>query len=173
MNGFYEVNMRNKLLSMLILAAVLTLAGTTAPAQAVIIGSPEAAPKISMPSGNIKVGPLVTALEIKGNKTIPESEIMDAVFSKIGDILIEEKVQSDLKAIYAMGYFDDVTASFESYEKGTRIIFNVVENPKLTNISFEGNTIYSAVELKAMMKSKVGVILNYKVLQDDIQAIND
>ena len=121
----------------------------------------------------VNVGPVVTAIEIRGSKTLPESEIMDSVFSRIGDILIEEKVSSDIKAIYSMGYFQDVTTSFESYAKGTKIIFNVVENPVLVAVSFEGNTIYSSDDLSALMKIKAGKILNFKTLRDDIQAIND
>jgi outer membrane protein insertion porin family len=140
---------------------------------AVVIGPPVAPTKTTVPPAIMKVGPVVTAIEIKGMKTVPESEILDAVFSRIGDILIEEKVSSDIKAIYSLGYFQDVTASFEPYAKGTRIIFKVVENPVLNAVSFTGNTVYSSDTLSSIMKTKAGKILNYKVLRDDIQAIND
>lgn len=116
---------------------------------------------------------MITAMEIRGNATVAENEILDAVFSRIGDILIEEKVASDVKAIYATGYFQDVSASFEPYAKGTRVIFNVIENPVLAAVSFEGNTVYTSDQLYALMKTRVGVILNFKTLQDDIQSIND
>jgi outer membrane protein insertion porin family len=115
----------------------------------------------------------VTAIEIRGNKVQTESDIMEAVFSRIGDILIEEKVSSDVKAIYAMGYFQDVSASFESYAKGTKIIFNVIENPVLNTISFEGISVYPASKLVSLIKTKTGEIINFKVLQEDIQTIND
>jgi outer membrane protein insertion porin family len=140
---------------------------------AVIIGSPEVLPKVTIPPQQIKVGPIVTSIEIKGDKLISETQIMEAVFSRIGDLLIEEKVSSDVKAIYAMGFFEDVFTSFESYSNGTRIIFNVVENPKVAGIAFDGNSVYKSDELIALMKIKVGDILNYKVLQEDIQTIND
>ena len=144
-----------------------------APASAVIIGSPEALPKAKFPPQKIEVGPIVTAIEIRGNKSLTESKIMETVFSRIGDLLIEEKVTSDVKAIYAMGYFQDVSASFESYAKGTKIILNVIENPVLNAISFEGNSVYMPDQLTSFMKTKTREILNFKTLQDDIQAIND
>ncbi len=87
--------------------------------------------------------------------------------------MIEEKVSSDIKAIYALGYFQDVTASFEPFAKGTKITFKIIENPVLNAISFEGNTVYSSDDLLSVMKTKTGKILNYKILRDDIQAIND
>jgi outer membrane protein insertion porin family len=143
------------------------------PAFAVIIGAPEALPKAARPPQKVEVGPVVTAIEIRGNRTLAESTIMEAVFSRIGDILIEEKVSSDVKAIYSMGSFQDVFASFESYAKGTRIIFNVIENPVLNAISPEGNSVYTSDQLVSLMKTKVGEVLNFKTLQEDIQTIND
>jgi outer membrane protein insertion porin family len=157
----------------LIFFAAFLVFDLSKPACAVVIGPP-AAPsgRVAVPQ-KLKVGPVVTAIEIKGSKTLPENEIMDAVFSRIGDILIEEKVSSDIKAIYSMGYFQDVTASFESYAKGTKIIFNVTENPVLNAVSFEGNTVYPSGTLSSLMKTKAGTVLNFKTLRDDIQAIND
>jgi len=153
-------------------ALLLFIITANIPAYAVMIISPEAGQKAPLPK-KVTVGPLVTAIEIRGNQSIAEDRILEAVFSRIGDILIEEKVSSDVKAIYALGYFDDVSASFESYAKGTRIIFNVKENPVVAGITFEGNSVYSSSDIQSLMKTRIGEILNYKTLQDDIQSIND
>ena len=101
----------------LIIFAALFILNNALPAGAVIIGPPVAGPKVMLPPRKVEVGILVTAIEIRGNRTLTESDIMDAVFSRIGDVLIEEKVSSDVKAIYALGYFEDVSASFESSRK--------------------------------------------------------
>ncbi|MFH1709735.1 MAG: POTRA domain-containing protein [bacterium] len=153
--------------------AALFILNKALPASGVIIGPPEAAQKATLPPQKVEVGPIVTAIEIIGNKKLTESEIVDVVFSRIGDVLIEEKVSSDVKAIYAMGYFEDVSASFESYAKGTRIIFNVIENPVLAAILFEGNSRFKPNELSSLMKTRPRELLNFKTLQEDIQTIND
>lgn len=160
-------------LIMLILMAMVLMPISAVRSYAVIIGTSESMPKFTLPPQKVEVGPLITAIEVKGNKVIAEDRMMDAVFSRIGDMLIEEKVMSDIKAIYAMGYFEDVSASFESYAKGTRIIFNVKENPVVAGIRFDGNVVYDQNKLESMMKTKPGEILNFKVLQEDIQTIND
>jgi outer membrane protein insertion porin family len=157
----------------LMIFSALFILNNALPSSAVIIGPPPAAPKVAIPPRKVEVGPIVTAIEIRGSRTLTESDIMDAVFSRIGDVLIEEKVSSDVKAIYALGYFEDVSASFESFAKGTRIIFNVIENPVLAGISFEGNSVFGPKDLSSLMKTKVGEILNFKTLQEDISAIND
>lgn len=122
--------------------------------------------------GTIEVSPTITGIEIRGNKLISEQEIMDVVFSRIGDSLLQEKIKGDVKAIYALGYFSDVVASFEAFAGGTKVIFVVAENPKIEEIVFEGNTVYSTAEMLSLISTKPGEILNFKNLQEDIDKIN-
>lgn len=120
----------------------------------------------------VKVASTITALEIRGNKTVPSKEIMNAVFARVGDSLYEEKIQADLKAVYALGYFSDVYPSFEAFNKGTRVVINVVENPRIAGLVFEGNTVYATQDLLATLETKTGDLLNFKKMQDDIANLN-
>jgi outer membrane protein insertion porin family len=124
------------------------------------------------PSAEIEVASAITALEISGNQTVPAKEIMNAIFARVGDTLSEAKIREDQKAIYALGYFADVSPSFEAYKDGTKVVFNVVENPRLEGIVFEGNSVYSAGDLLATIEAKKGELLNFKKMQDDIEKIN-
>jgi len=135
-----------------------------------VIGSIAGAARVK--TSEVEVLPVITALEIRGNQSVPEKEIMDAIFSRVGDSIVEEKIKGDLKAIYASGYFSDVTSSFEAFAKGTKVIFNLVENPKIEDIVFDGNTVYSTAEITALLGTKKGEILNFKKMQDDIAKIN-
>ncbi|MDD5594041.1 MAG: POTRA domain-containing protein, partial [Candidatus Margulisbacteria bacterium] len=123
-------------------------------------------------TAEVKVASTITALEIHGNKAVPTKEIMNAVFARVGDTLYEEKLKGDLKAIYALGYFSDVTPSFEAYKSGTRVIFNVVENPRIEDIVFEGVTVYSKADLLSTLEAKKGDLLNFQKMQDDIEKLN-
>ncbi|MBN3032549.1 MAG: BamA/TamA family outer membrane protein [Candidatus Saganbacteria bacterium] len=114
----------------------------------------------------------ITAVEVRGNQTVPVKEIMSAVFARVGDALSESKIKEDQKAIYALGYFADVFPSFEAYNKGTKVVFNLVENPRIEEIRFEGNTVYSTQDLIASLEAKKGDVLNFKKMQDDIEKIN-
>ena len=141
----------------------------------VLLAFPSAAQTFTaLPKSNdiLELPPVISAIEIKGNRLIPEREIMDVVFSRIGDSLLEEKIKGDLKAIYALGIFSDVSVTFEAVSGGTKIIFLVAENPKVENIIMEGNTVYSTAEILALISTKKGGILNFKGLQEDIQTIN-
>ncbi|OGC06367.1 hypothetical protein A2230_05205 [candidate division WOR-1 bacterium RIFOXYA2_FULL_36_21] len=114
----------------------------------------------------------ITALVVSGNFHIKTDQILGVVFSKVGDSLDEEKVQNDLKAIYALGYFDDVKVDFKPYLDGSKIIYKVVENPILEKINIKGNTVYSTAEVLHVMGVSTGESFNYKDLREGIKLLN-
>ncbi len=109
----------------------------------------------------VEVASVITAIEVKGNSQISSKDILDEVFARVGDALSEEKIKADLKAVYAMGYFSDVTSSFVPFAGGTKVVINVAENPRVENIVFDGNTVYSSSEMLALISTRKGEILNY------------
>jgi outer membrane protein insertion porin family len=65
-----------------------------------------------------------------------------------------------------------VAVSFEAFSGGTKVVFEVAENPVINNIVIEGNTVYSTAEIESLISSKPGKLLNFKNLQSDIDKIN-
>lgn len=114
----------------------------------------------------------ITDIDIWGNYYVDSKPIIDAIFSRVGETLVPAKIKADLKAIYALGYFSDVTSEFEDHQDGTRVIFKVIENPALRTIRVHNNTAISTKEIRSVMKNQSGKILNFKHLQADIQSIN-
>lgn len=124
-------------------------------------------------SEKVQVASVISAVEIEGNKTISDGDILGAIFSRTGDILSQDKIKEDLKSINDLGAFSDVSVKFESKPGGTKVIFTVVENPQIKNIIFDGGTVYSTAEFLSMISTKQGSLLNYKNLQEDIGKINN
>jgi outer membrane protein insertion porin family len=124
-------------------------------------------------TSEIQVPSVITAIEARGNQSVPAKDIMAQTFARVGDTLSEEKIKGDQKGIYSLGYFSDVTLSFEAYNQGTKVIFNVVENPRIADISFEGNSVYSTQELLSVIETKKGDLMNYQKMQSDIAKVND
>lgn len=127
---------------------------------------------VAAPSTEVSIASTITAVEIRGNKAVPQKEIMDAVFCRVGDSVVEEKVKADLKAIYALGYFSDVISTFEPYAAGSRLIYKVTENMVISNLVISGNTVFSTAEILARLGSQAGTVLNFKKMQEDIEKIN-
>ena len=114
----------------------------------------------------------ISALAIKGIKNTSEKEIRSVIFVKAGDSLNTDKIQSDIKAIYSLGYFSDVASSLETTPKGTKVIYNLVENPKLTGVSLQGNSVISTAEILSIIGSKKDSVENFNKVQEDIEKIN-
>lgn len=120
-----------------------------------------------------KSGVLVTSIEVGGNRIVPTQKVMEAIFTTVGDQFFDAKVASDVKAIYNLGYFSDVSADTPDHMGGKKVIYNVTENPLLSAISFEGVTAFTTEALTSQMKTRTGEILNYAVLRGDIEGINN
>ncbi|HEY3424707.1 MAG TPA: POTRA domain-containing protein, partial [Negativicutes bacterium] len=85
-------------------------------------------------------GKTIVDVSIKDNKTITESSILAAVKLKAGDSFNAAAIQQDLQAIYDLGSFYDVQASFIEVPEGVNVVYSVIEKTKITDIVFKGNT---------------------------------
>ncbi|MBP2649980.1 MAG: surface antigen [Firmicutes bacterium] len=118
-------------------------------------------------------GKTVTAVEVSGNITVPESTIMAAVQVKPGDTFEAEKIKQDMKAIYDLGNFFDVTVNFTEVPEGVKIVFAVMENPTLSDIVIKGNTKVSTEKLKSLLTVDKGKVLNTKALRENARIIEN
>jgi outer membrane protein insertion porin family len=121
----------------------------------------------------VEVNSLITAIGVRGNALVTDKTILDAVFSRVGDSISQEKLRGDLKAIHDLGYFSDVSVSFEAFHEGTMVVFVVIENPLVNKIMVTGNTVYSTAEILSWLKTRIGKTLNYQDMQTDIDTINN
>lgn len=121
----------------------------------------------------VSVDSLISAIDVRGNKNIGQEKIYEAVLSRVGESVTQEKINNDIRAIYALGFFDNVEVAFEKTKTGTKIIYKVKENPIISGIIFEGNTVYPSEKLFNIISSKKGGILSYKLIQDDIKTIDE
>jgi outer membrane protein insertion porin family len=114
----------------------------------------------------------VLALEVSGNNRIEADAIKRVVKTQPGDIYNLKNLSADLKAIYAMGYFDDIQIEAETRPAGKIITFKIKEKPTLRKVRFSGvGMAYDPEEVEEVVTAKRGSILNINVIQDDIDRI--
>lgn len=125
------------------------------------------------PSAAVVVSPMIKGVNIKGNNIITTGAILAVIQAKPGVPISQEKINSDIKSIYSMGYFSDVKADLKKIKDGTLITYVVAENPVLSGISISGNTVYSTEAILSLMRSKIGEITSFAKIQEDMKAIDD
>lgn len=118
--------------------------------------------------------PVVKAIAVEGNREIQSEVILAAVkASKVGEAVSEELVRKDLQAIMDLGYFFNTSARFAPVDGGVKLIFEVVENPKLKAIELTGAPDVPKEPLIEAVGLKPGEIINGKQLQEGLRALLD
>ncbi|WP_163336978.1 outer membrane protein assembly factor BamA [Desulfopila sp. IMCC35008] len=80
----------------------------------------------------------IASISPKGNKRIDSGAILRKISSKAGGSYNQATLREDLKAIYSMGYFNDVQIDVTDGPQGKDIIFTVVEKPVIASVTFTG-----------------------------------
>ncbi len=116
----------------------------------------------------------ILTVEVTGNQRIEIDAIKRVVKTKPGDIYNLKSLSEDLKAIYAMGYFDDIQVESEALPDGNKVTFKVKEKPTLRSVRISGNQwVFDNQEIMEVVTAKRGSILNINVIQNDMSRIED
>jgi len=81
----------------------------------------------------------IADVRVVGNKRIEQDAIKRIVTTQPGDTFLAKNLSEDLKAIYSMGYFDDVRVESEDGSAGKTVIFIVKEKPTIRVIYIKGS----------------------------------
>lgn len=119
------------------------------------------------------VGQKITEVSLEGVHNVDVQSIMELIGSHPGDIWTAEQSNKDVQAILGSGYFQAARLKYDLVPEGTRIVYEVKENPAFKGLSLTGNTIYKAEELQSLATVTPGVIINTNRLTGDLQAIED
>lgn len=118
-------------------------------------------------------GPLISQIRIAGNQRVEQDAIRVHVSSQIGQPLDPAMVDSDVKAIYSMGFFSRVNAAVEQRAGKAVLIYTVKERPLVTGVRVEGmkNIKSTSPGAVSALKLHSGAILNPQQAQATIQAL--
>jgi len=114
----------------------------------------------------------ITAIVVQGNENISKDLIISQIASNLGDVFSKENIEKDMKAVYDLGYFKDVKIKLESFRDGYKVVFEVVENLPIKEISIEGNTVVSEEEMREVMILQEGQVFCQKILKNDLDRIS-
>ncbi|MBP8632697.1 MAG: BamA/TamA family outer membrane protein [Synergistaceae bacterium] len=112
-------------------------------------------------------------ISVRGNSEVVTEHIMSVITSKVGEPVDEEKLRKDAEAIFELGFFVATDYRVADKEGGVDVVFLVQENPVVSKINFEGNTVYSSEKLEDMIFTKPGMIFNRTFFRNDLQRIKE
>ena len=116
----------------------------------------------------------VTEIQITGNDRIEEDAIRRVIKTKPGDVYNLKAIADEIKAVYAMGYFDDIRIEAQNVPEGKIITFRIKEKPTVRGILIDGNTwVYEDDEIKEVLTIRKGSIININTIQSDMRRIEE
>jgi len=116
----------------------------------------------------------ITEIRIQGNDRIEADAIRRVLKIKPGDIINPKDISDETKAVYKMGYFDDIRIEAQSVPGGKIITIVVKEKPTVRSILIDGNTwVYDDDEIKEEITLRKGSILNINIIQNDMRRIEE
>ena len=116
-------------------------------------------------------GPPIVAIRVEGNKNINTQLILSAISISLKEPFDQERIKSDIKSIFDLGYFTKVWVDTKQYPDGIELIFKVEENQILKEIEVQGNTQMTTEEIQSAMILVPGQVMNWKIFQNDLGRI--
>ena len=86
----------------------------------------------------------VTDIKVTGNRRIEADAITEKMSLKKGNPITPEAVRDDIRAIFALGYFEDVRVA----ESNGTLTIEVRERPVITSIKYEGSSEFETKDLE-------------------------
>lgn len=131
-----------------------------------LAGNSFAAPKSSAQDKGI-----VQDIVVRGTMLIDPERVKNALVTHVGDTVDSDRLDEDIRAVWAMGYFNDVTV----YQEGRTLIVDVVEKHRINAIRVLGDDDEDVGEEDVLgaISTQAGTVLNEKTLGSDLEIIKE
>lgn len=126
-----------------------------------------------MVNANINKKDRIVAIDVQGNEILDADVILMRLKMQSGDIYDSASLNQELKSLYELGYFEDISMAITDMPEGKHLIITVKEKPLIQAISVEGAQELDADDILAAISTKTGAVLNPKVLADDMGKIRE
>ncbi|TLY22331.1 MAG: outer membrane protein assembly factor BamA [Nitrospirae bacterium] len=114
---------------------------------------------------------LIKAIKIQGNKRIEAPAIRGRISLKEGEPFSAERIREQIRAIYQMGYFEDVRVETEPVAGGVAVMFVVSEKPFVTQILYDGNDNVKDEKLTEKLTVRPQSFLDQQQIKDSVERL--
>ncbi|MDC0335359.1 outer membrane protein assembly factor BamA [Pseudodesulfovibrio sp.] len=116
---------------------------------------------------------VIAEVDVEGTKVLDKDVVLMRLTLQKGDMLTAKSVNTALKNIYDLGYFDDVEVKVDTVPDGKKVLFVVEEKPRIQALGVRGSDAIDSEDIIEAVSTKKGSVVNPKVLADDIRVIRE
>ncbi|MDR1241980.1 MAG: outer membrane protein assembly factor BamA [Deltaproteobacteria bacterium] len=116
---------------------------------------------------------VISQVEVRGTNVLDPNVVLLRINTKQGDVVDPRAIDAEFKRIWDIGFFSDITVELEETDDGLRLVYTVTEKPRVDGVTVSGAHEISQADILSTLTTKVGGILNEKVLASDLQRIQE
>ena len=109
----------------------------------------------------------------EGNERIDAGAILQKISTKPGDLYDPTTLREDLKAVFAMGYFDNVEIEAKESEGGKNVVFRVKEKPLIGSVVIVGAEEIKEEDVRDAASITANTILNPAKVNEAVQKVKE
>ena len=118
-------------------------------------------------------GNTIAGVEVRGTKVLDPDVVLMRLSTRRGDTPDAMTIDQDVKRVWELGYFSDVSVNIEHRADGNYLVYTVAEKPRVESVVIEGNKELDEDDIIGAISTKPGSVLNESLLAEDIQKIID
>ncbi|HUH05583.1 MAG TPA: outer membrane protein assembly factor BamA, partial [Kofleriaceae bacterium] len=154
----------------LVALALAATSGRSARAQG--LGGEDALPPVT--DAIELLGKRIDGVQFRGNRKVEDDAIRVNLLSRKGGVVDLAKIREDVRAMWKMGFFDDVIVEAEDSASGGVILtFVVKEKPSVRKVFIQGNDGVGLDSINEILDLKRDAILDVAKVKQNLQKIND
>ena len=112
---------------------------------------------------------VVSDIRVTGSQRVEPATVLTYLTLKKGDVVSQDVLDEALKGLFATGLFADVQIS----ETNGIVSVNVVENPVINQVAFEGNEELEDEKLQAEIQARPRQVFTRASVQSDVARLYD
>lgn len=115
----------------------------------------------------------ITEVRVEGNRRVESQAIARALKQKVGDLFDHTRTSDDLRALWALKYFNDVQLLVQRTPSGIAYVVRVTEKPTVRSVLLQGNDELSKDDFKDTLDIKAFTILDIAAAKRNEKKILD
>jgi len=159
--------MLSRAIRVILFAASVCFAAATANAQDpadALVQTEESAAQLAAPA---PAQQRINAIQVQGNQRVEPNTVISYLAVQPGDLYDPARIDLSLKTLFATGLFADVAIGFD---QGVLTV-DVIENPIVNQVIFEGNDAIDTDELQDEVQIEPRAVFTRARVQADVQRI--
>ncbi|MCR9164840.1 MAG: outer membrane protein assembly factor BamA [Nannocystaceae bacterium] len=121
--------------------------------------------------GDDVYGQPIVEVRFEGNRRVESEAMLLELDSNVGELVSQRKLATDLKRLWALGYFEDVRVEGELLPRGVVLTYVVVERPSVRKIIVEGNDEIKLDDINEELDLEKNEVLDLGKVAENIEKI--